>query len=208
MKIVSWNIKKGNLPDYNNQIAEIKEMKPDIVCHQEDIHPRFKVPNFVFGRSYGNNGVSTGAKEEILEHVTFVSRDKEFFIGTPKAILATTHNFRNRSLLVVNIHGLNFAGTKALLRQIEDTQLLLKNHLGPIIYIGDFNTKNNRRLKKVTRLLYTSDLKPVLFENETDGRYEGKNKILDLAFSRGVRVTSAKYIKRELDHPLMVLEII
>jgi endonuclease/exonuclease/phosphatase (EEP) superfamily protein YafD len=79
----------------------------------------------------------------------------------------------------------------------------LQRHNGPIIFAGDFNTKNPSRVALTKRILAKAGLKQAPWENPT------KKKQLDDAFTRGVTVKRARlihdYVDKGSDHPAIEL---
>ena len=80
------------------------------------------------------------------------SKHKEFFITAPKLSLATVYPLANgQQLLAINVHLLAFErwGTTGIGSQMEDLEALMRDHDGPIVLLGDFNTWSRKRLELV-----------------------------------------------------------
>ena len=56
------------------------------------------------------------------------------------------------SLLVVSIHAINIANTKTFKKHIYQVYETIKTHQGPILFVGDFNTWNKARYKRLSEL--------------------------------------------------------
>ena len=119
-------------------------------------------------------------------------------------ILATKYHMPDgRILLAINIHGINFVMNNNLKNQIEETEELIKNHIGPIIFSGDFNTWNSGRTNSVNKFMEDNGLEKVEFPND-------KRKILELDrfYYRDLILVESNLIQEldSSDHPIMMLE--
>ena len=97
-------------------------------------------------------GLKTLARINPAQTDTFHSRDTEPFVFTTKVVQATSFPISGRTLLVVNVHLLNFVGLRAYKRQLEAIRVLLAKHHGPVVVAGDFNTWSRARHQAVERL--------------------------------------------------------
>lgn len=104
-------------------------------------------------------GVATASRAGIEEATALLSDDGEPVAGTRKAALITRHSFGNRTLLVANLHGLNFSprlgGFRRQLAAIADR---LRATREPVIAGGDFNTWSRRKRDLADSLFATSGL--------------------------------------------------
>src|SRR5690606_1151818 len=76
------------------------------------------------------------------------SLEKEPILRTSKMILLTEYKIKDsaETLMVANIHGLNFVPNWKFQVQLAQLEMELKKHRGPIILGGDFNTHNIPKL--------------------------------------------------------------
>lgn len=162
ISIVSWNAEKGGDPRFRADLARLVIVdKPDFVFLQEaraDLLDTKRIGGY-FASSWRypwENGKVIGLLT--LSHVSptriqpMPSKHKEFFITAPKLSLVTEHPLANgQSLLAVNVHLLAFErwGTTGIGSQLDDLEAVMREHTGPIVFIGDFNTWSPKRLALV-----------------------------------------------------------
>jgi len=162
ISIVSWNAEKGADPRFKPDLARLVIMdQPDFVFLQEaraDLLETERIGGY-FASSWrypGANGKTIGLLT--LSHVPptriqpMPSKHKEFFITAPKLSLVTEHPLANgQRLLAVNVHLLAFErwGTSGIGSQLDDLEAVMREHIGPIILIGDFNAWSEKRLALV-----------------------------------------------------------
>ncbi len=94
------------------------------------------------------SGVLTASKAKPSEHYSITTEGLEPIFKTPKTTLFTTYKLSpsNKVLMVVNIHGINMANLEKFKAQIFRIDNEISGHSGPIIFVGDFNTRNKERL--------------------------------------------------------------
>lgn len=59
---------------------------------------------------------------------------------------------------------------------------MIRAHQGPVLFAGDFNTKNDERVEVLARMLAEVGLASVTWDNPLQG------KQLDQAYARGLKV--------------------
>jgi endonuclease/exonuclease/phosphatase (EEP) superfamily protein YafD len=169
--VLDWNIhKEGNSRDWIEDYDKMyKDKKPDIIVFQEarlstGLKQALKTGNemgWIFSSNIEErnhdtySGVLTASKARPSEHYSITTEGLEPIVKTPKTTLITTYKLSpsNKLLLLVNIHGLvmtNLEKYKAQIIEIVDT---ISGHNGPIIFAGDFNTKNKERSSFLLREL-------------------------------------------------------
>ncbi len=133
--------------------------------------------SFSLGK-HTETGVLTGSKfhQKILRILP--SLDTEPLLRTPKASGISLIEIvgRKEQLLVINTHAMNFNFGTPFLRQIQTVYEAIKDHEGPMIWAGDFNTWSKKRfieLRKITELLGLEWLEP-----ENDRRFLKLDHIL------------------------------
>ncbi|MGI9234324.1 MAG: endonuclease/exonuclease/phosphatase family protein, partial [Woeseiaceae bacterium] len=153
--VVNWNIQKGRDPDWVRDLADV-HAEPDLLIVQEAA-PHYEawetlVPGHYhsfaegFGLSPKPSGVMTLSSAQPLTECDLVSLEPWF--GTRKATLITEYGLTNtdRTLLVVNIHGINFTfGIRDLENQFQRAREIIAAHKGPVLFSGDFNTWRGKR---------------------------------------------------------------
>ncbi len=171
IKVLVWNIhKEGNSRDWVEDYHKIyKDKKPDIIVLQEarlntGLKHALKTskemgwifsPNIEERNHNTYSGVLTASKAKPSEQYSITTEGLEPIFKTPKTTLMTTYKLSpsNKLLLLVNIHGLvmtNLEKYKAQIFEIVDT---ISGHDGPIIFAGDFNTRNKERSSFLLREL-------------------------------------------------------
>eukprot|EP01098_Paradermamoeba_levis_P016105 TRINITY_DN8488_c0_g1_i1.p1 TRINITY_DN8488_c0_g1~~TRINITY_DN8488_c0_g1_i1.p1 ORF type:complete len:271 (-),score=51.58 TRINITY_DN8488_c0_g1_i1:95-907(-) len=219
LKVIVWNIYKGRKADFGKEFEELSSgsdlvLLQEMVLGNDNISPLYEcrsdlqwehATNFIMADNQVRAGVGTGSTSKPLSIDFRVTDDLEPFVKLPKTIIITRYAIHNSSqqLLVLNIHGINFRGTQGLENQINQVLPLIQAHQGPVLFAGDFNTKNNERVVTLGRMLQSVGLESVVWENPLPG------KQLDQAYVRGIGVERA-FIRTAVngsDHPLLWLEI-
>ncbi|OUR96361.1 hypothetical protein A9Q84_08375 [Halobacteriovorax marinus] len=206
-----WNIYKAEyvqwFEQYESQLDKfdlflIQEMltKPELIdiFSSNDSISYETATSFVFKKSGFHTGIATGSKVKTSWKRYLRSKKREPIVGTPKLTLFTKYPIKNseRELMVVNIHAINFVPSFSLYSQLNDAAKIIKDHDGPAIFAGDFNTWTLEKqvfLRKITQKL---GFKEVLFKNDTRKRMLGW--ILDFIFVRDLEVIDSK-VHDELD---------
>jgi endonuclease/exonuclease/phosphatase (EEP) superfamily protein YafD len=186
IKVLVWNIhKEGNSRDWVEDYENIYEnKKPDIIILQEArlntglkyaIHRTSKEMGWIFSPNIKEtnhdtySGVLTASEAKPYEKYSQTTEGLEPVFKTPKTTLITTYKLSpsNKLLLVVNIHGLVMANLEEYKAQLSEIVNNISGHKGPIIFAGDFNTRNKERLIFLLRVLKTKlDLELVPFTKE------------------------------------------
>lgn len=213
-KVFVWNIYKGRKPTFG---TEFKALDYHLLLIQEmalsaelmpiyETHSKLQwehAANF-FLKDGVRTGVGTGSVSKALSVDFRVTDDLEPFAKLPKTIIITEYALQgvSETLLVLNIHGINFRGTEGLKNQINQVLPIIHNHKGPVIFAGDFNTKNDERVETLTEMLLTEGLEIVVWDNPLKG------KQLDQAYVRGLKVDYAHILTDASgsDHPALLLE--
>ena len=99
-------------------------------------------------------------------------------------------------LLVINIHGLNATKTQSFKEQILSTTTLLKNHVGPIIFAGDFNTRNKKRTQFLKSFMRHYGLREVHWDK--DYRMKFANYPLDHVFVKKLHIKKS-VVRNDID---------
>lgn len=212
LRLLSWNIKKGSLQDSMQDLRRMS-MDMDLVLIQEaaaSMESEMQRPGFWsfapgFHSSLGLTGVATYSRVAPTARCNLTAYEP--WLGTPKATSITRYplNGRTESLVVVNIHMINFTlGWEAFTQQLATVVDLLKSHRGPIIFSGDFNTWNDGRQRVVTEMMAQLKLQPVVFAKDVRSRVLGAP--LDHVYVSGLSVEQADaYVVKSSDHnPIIV----
>ncbi|MEJ2762882.1 endonuclease/exonuclease/phosphatase family protein [Photobacterium sp. MCCC 1A19761] len=116
----------------------------------------------------------------------------EPWLRLPKSALLSEFNLSNgQTLVVVNLHGVNFAlGLEEYKAQFRALKKVLDSHIGPIILAGDFNTWRQARLDVVNAFAQSLGLVDVTLRR--DQRVKILGKPLDHLYYRGLELVDAQ----------------
>jgi endonuclease/exonuclease/phosphatase (EEP) superfamily protein YafD len=220
VNLLVWNMYKAYHNAWEADFRRLIEDK-DLVLLQESIlntrhDPIFQTPDpfeWVMAKSHRNlktlavTGVKTGSTVKSNAQNFLISPDLEPIFKTPKLLLATTYPVINsrKILLVINVHAINFVSLKKYNRQIEQIIEAARDHDGPVILAGDFNTWNSLRLRSLHDLAKKMELHEVPLERTT--RMLHFNRHLDHVFYRGLEFQKAEvFAVRSSDHYPITVE--
>ena len=111
----------------------------------------------------------------------------EPWFGTRKATLITEYGLTDsdETLLVVNIHGINFAlGVQDLANQFAQAKAVIEAHDGPVLFSGDFNTWRGERQRVLEAMLHSLGLDALEYDVDHRKRFFGSP--LDHIYVRGL----------------------
>jgi endonuclease/exonuclease/phosphatase (EEP) superfamily protein YafD len=210
IRILTWNVHKGAnagwLTDLawfgaENDIILIQEARLSDplrnVLHDDDLH--WTLAEAFRFRSF-DTGVLTAARVR-PDHVCML-RAMEPITRIPKAVVMTSypisHSFE--SLLVVNVHAVNFTlGTTRLREQLEAVADVLARHSGPVLLAGDFNTWSAARRRAVDAIALRLGLQALSLEPDERSRFLGQP--VDQMYYRGLIPSGAIAVRvRSSDH--------
>jgi endonuclease/exonuclease/phosphatase (EEP) superfamily protein YafD len=216
ISIVNWNIQKGRNTEWVRDLSEIGAT-PDLLILQEasvktsvwrdlvpDHHSSFAEG---FGPDWSPSGVMTVSAAEPLTECELVAHEPWF--GTRKATLITEYALSGteQTLLVVNIHGINFAlGISDLENQFAQAKAVIAEHDGPVVFSGDFNTWRSQRAKVLEDMLASLGLTALDFDVDHRKRFFGW--ALDHIYVRGLYSEQATTLQSSAsDHNPMTVQL-
>lgn len=196
LSFLVWNIHKAQSKEWATDFNELLAKKVDFLLIQEavtqDHFNRVVLPYFSFHRYYNSwgqgkraTGLYSGSQIKPIQAKGCRSRVREPIVNTPKMISKEIFDICGTSLLVINIHAINFVSTSKYIMQIESLREVLSDHHGPIFFAGDFNTWNKNRKNYLDQFTQSFGLREVRFERNE------KYLMLDHAFTRGMEILSA-----------------
>lgn len=216
--VLVWNIYKGRMEAFYREFRDLynqcdlvllqemaltDELVQQAYRAREDMHWDHAA-NFLL-RNGTRTGVGTGSHAKPRTVDFRVSENLEPWVKLPKTIIVTQYAIADSALilLVLNIHGINFQGTQGLENQVGEVIPVIRAHQGPVLFAGDFNTKNDERVDVLTRMLAEVGLVSVTWENPLSG------KQLDQAYVRGLAVDKAHILTGldGSDHPALSLKL-
>ncbi len=218
-EMLCWNVHKNNqkLPSFQHFLRkEVERRGIDLILFQEasfrDNH-HFKLPHFSYDAAANLEfrkefyGVLTASRVESRYAKAYLSEGKESMLGPHKSLLLSHYNFDDgTTLLVLNVHAINFRENQRYGIEIERFLNLIKEHKGPMILAGDFNSWNQKRMDKLQKAAQRLSLRAVPFE-KTGKVKSFMGKELDFVFYRELELLEAEVIDEHKlsDHnPLFV----
>ena len=194
ISLVNWNIQKGRNEEWVQDL-EATGLRPDLLTLQEASVKSPAWRNLVpehhesfaegFGPNWSPSGVMTVSAAAPLTECELVAHEPWF--GTRKATLVTEYALSgmDSTLLVVNIHGINFAfGTRDLENQFAQARTVIAEHEGPVLVSGDFNTWRRQRSEALHTML--GDLGLTALDFDVDHRKKFFGWALDHIYVRGL----------------------
>lgn len=160
---------------------------------------------------HGYTGVAMGSMVAAVQETPLVSTVTEPISNTPKTVLVSEYKIAESddTLLMINVHMINFVGDGSFAKQLRQILDAVKNHKGPIVMAGDFNTWSDSRIYILAKAAKELGVERVPLENYYD------MPIIypyDHIFVRGVKVLSHQTLEHitSSDHlPVAVnLEVI
>lgn len=206
-RIATWNMYKQRGDGYYQDFADLWD-KCDILAGQEYwLKHSFLGVNAstFFGANFSYKGHFTGqvtiSKADTELAIAYHSNHAEAFLGSHKGMLVTSYKIDGRkdNLLVINIHGLLTRSTKQWQQLVDWGFFVASFHKGPVVYLGDFNTKNAERSELLDRLATKNDF----WRTHALGQAK-----FDAVLTRGLEITSYKALNYESsNHPAILLEV-
>lgn len=219
LNVLVWNIYKGRMQDFRHDFSLLAKSRDLILLSEattgEPITSTLQqLPGAAWQLAAGfemKDQIATGtalvSKVDAYNVHYYRTTDVEPLVKSPKAMIVAEYLIpgSSQSLLAVSIHGINWSGDEALVRQLNMILPELKSHQGPILFAGDFNIKNSNRLEITKQILGQAGLTRVPWENPNS------KKQLDDAFVRGLSVKRARlindYVGTASDHPAIDLQL-
>jgi len=199
LRILNWNIAKGLHSGWRQDLERLSH-NVDLALIQE-ARLEDNLPELLEGYSWAfapgfqtrrlTSGVLTLCRAQTLCHLPH--RHREPLIRTPKAALITEYQLLDteQTLKVANIHAINFApGTRHFQTQLETVYHALKDHGGPLIVSGDFNTWRPQRQAVLSALAEALHLRDLPYQE--DCRRQAFGQALDHILYRGLEYVSCR----------------
>ncbi|MFU8785323.1 endonuclease/exonuclease/phosphatase family protein [Aliidiomarina sp.] len=203
--VLCWNAQKlTQTLKFQLALARVLEQFPSLflllqeakLASQSDWHlPHWSyalAPNIQTKRS--NYGVLTASQYAFTEALPRLSRHREGMFATHKSYMLSYHPLPdNQSLLIVNVHAINFVRASHFLREIELLREELLHHKGPLIVAGDFNVWNRQRRLHLLRFCRSVGLRQAtMFDAQHIKSY--REHPLDFIFYRDLGLKEATAI--------------
>lgn len=226
ISLLNWNIQKKNLDRvWGTEFKHlIEQYKPELILLQEcqfaqglenifhfEHYGFVFAPNFLDISKKKHSGVLTASSANHQGIAVIKSLALEPLIKIPKIFLSTSYALetQEKQLLVLNIHAINFVGFWKFISQVQQLELAILSHDGPVILSGDFNTWNRKRTNMLDKILSACGLEKVQFHDEYKKKIKSFlfNNPLDHIYYKGLEIeTPAQALNtKSSDHnPLLV----
>lgn len=126
----------------------------------------------------------------------------EPWVRFPKSSLISYYPWAGSDapLLVANMHMINFTlGVDEFSQQLESVIAVIRQHTGPVIMAGDFNTWTNKRLDQLDLMTSSVELEKLIYKQDVRKTVFGYP--LDDVYFRGMQQLSASsYVTDGSDH--------
>ncbi|CAE6909979.1 hypothetical protein ACOMICROBIO_FLGHMIGD_02030 [Vibrio sp. B1FLJ16] len=215
LNVLVWNIYKQGKENWQTALERLSADRQLLLLQEASMTESFK--QWLVDGSWISNQVSafkalgSGAGviniAQKLPEKACAYTSTEPWLRLPKSALYSQYRLSNGdTLAVVNIHAINFTvGTDEYSSQISALETLLKQHSGPIVFAGDFNSWNEYRLDAMKQALQKANLQEVKFTPDHRTQFITGQR-LDHVFYRGLVIKNAKAPQSDAsDHnPLLV----
>jgi endonuclease/exonuclease/phosphatase (EEP) superfamily protein YafD len=223
IKILVWNIKKGQMPGLEHDFEAIGKDRDLMIVSEGYLNPlvkgifdSFKHIRWDMGISFlykmdhhYATGTLIGSIVDPKWTAVRETTDREPFIQTPKCLTMARYPLRGtrKQLLVISIHGVNAVLPGALDRHIELAAVEIRKHDGPVIFAGDFNTNLESKVQMVMKATGDLGMQSLAFRN--DERDQVGGNIIDYIFTRGMSTTDSEVLGKLVssDHKAMLAEL-
>ncbi len=153
LKFAIWNVHKFTddlalrTVDYFSHVADFVFIEESMVGGRyERFFKNLGTMQWLSAQSFSKGqseftGVTTGTRFAVANSYGVRSNAREPILKTPKMFVVTEIPIEGvaNTLMVVNIHGINFVGNGDYASQLIQLEAVLKSHAGPIVLAGDFN---------------------------------------------------------------------
>jgi len=201
INLLVWNIYKQNRSNWPQVSQQITQDKQLLLFQEASMTEPLKA--WINQESWSGNLVDafkafdTSAGVLNLAHQLPMKAcaytELEPWLRLPKSALYAEYRLSNgQSLAVVNIHAVNFTyGTEEYHRQLSTLANALKQHQGPMIVAGDFNSWSEQRMAVMREVLQSVGVKEAHYQ--PDNRTQFVTGLpLDHLFYRGLVLETAE----------------
>ncbi|BAF71673.1 endonuclease/exonuclease/phosphatase family protein [Sulfurovum sp. NBC37-1] len=216
--LLCWNVHKKNQTDpaFSTFLKKLLKKKDLYLCMFQEAEFRgdtFTIDDCAYDAAANLQvkdtfyGVLTACRTESNSAKAYLSNSQESLVGPHKSLLLSTYPLReNITLLILNVHAINFRENSSYERELEIFAEKVRTHEGPMIVAGDFNAWNKKRMEALQKLQNELSLERVTFTKE-DNVKSFMGYPLDFVLYRGMECT-AKEVISDHDisdhHPLLV----
>ncbi|MBE2896127.1 endonuclease/exonuclease/phosphatase family protein [Pasteurellaceae bacterium HPA106] len=199
-RLVDWNIHKGEDAGWQQKLSHYAKHADFLLLqeatqnnHLEQLLPREKSWHGIHAGTFSYHNDMSGVMllATYLPQRYCIASEQEPWIRIPKIAQAAHFPLPdNRTLLVINVHLVNFEwNPKNYEQQLKAMFDIINQHDGPIILAGDFNSWRARRMRLLQRLVAQYGMQAVKFN--PDFRKHFMHNVLDHIFVRDIKVINA-----------------
>ena len=201
IRLVTWNLHKQADPGWESDLGRLVAQSDIVLLQEAGVSPELRAVvehaglSWLLSSAFAYRGFEYGVLTATRAPPTSACtlRATEPLLQIPKAALITHYRIaeREETLAVVNVHAINFTlGTGEYVAQLNAAADTLRNHRGPVIFAGDFNTWNEERSAVVRALANRLGLAPVDLVVDERTRFMG-GRIFDWVYASGLEVVAA-----------------
>lgn len=207
--VLCWNIYKQNKKHFHfkHYLHTLHREKSIDICIMQEAafsdNERFALEHCTYDAAAnievngGFYGVLTASLVASKRANAYLSEGRESLFGPHKSLLVSCYPLSDgRELLILNVHAINFRESRHYRRELEHFLLKVRDHTGPMIIAGDFNTWNKVRMKKLFRLCEELGLQRVPFSQE-DKIKSFMGNHLDFIFFRELELLEYEVIEED-----------
>ncbi|QYJ99475.1 endonuclease/exonuclease/phosphatase family protein [Shewanella alkalitolerans] len=209
LRVGVWNIYKQQKRGWQQDLSKIAERSELMLLQEAKLNAGFNqylngsslhlVMAKAFSLLKSPVGVMNLATEQARDACAYHA--VEPWIRFAKSTLISRYPLSNgQTLLVVNLHGINFDWQlKSYRAQWQQIVQKINLHQGPVILGGDFNTWRGQRMAYIEQLAHQLRLKEAVYEEDKRQRVFGLP--LDHLYYRGLNLVAAEsFTSQASDH--------
>jgi endonuclease/exonuclease/phosphatase (EEP) superfamily protein YafD len=188
LRVLTWNIHKEGDAGWERDLAQFSAANDLVLLQEAVLSPALldllDSHNFRFTMAssflYQDTDVGVLTAARVLPITSCTELIVEPWLRIPKSATITWFALKGtpQTLVVVNVHAVNFALSLGVYREQFDALVTaLRSHDGPIIFAGDFNTWTDGRLAvvqdaaaalRVTAIPFAEDLRSLFLGHQLD----------------------------------------
>ncbi len=164
IRFLDWNIYKQQRDNLTQDLSRFAASHDIMTLQEARLDPglltvlKNRRLNWIMNSAFYLHGDATGvmtvADRNALYSCGFLVHEPLIYL--PKGALVSEYPLQHsaQTLLVANLHGINFSlGLAAYRQQLDLLYQALKSHHGPLIVAGDFNSWSDQRLAQMMALV-------------------------------------------------------
>ncbi|GAA5218354.1 endonuclease/exonuclease/phosphatase family protein [Corallincola platygyrae] len=222
INLLVWNTYKFQNTGWQQELADAAKhadmlLLQEVAAHQQwhqwysqaqAVYPSLTTPLLVRAFEKGDAPAGVWLSSSVPAQRLCASRFEEPWIGVPKSLLAAEYAWQGQTLLIVNLHGVNFSwALDEFQAQIQVAADLADAHDGPVVVAGDFNTWRQARVDSVSETLRKVGLQQI--RPSPDLRTRINALAIDQVWVKGLDVVNAhSAVSETSDHNQITISIV